>query len=261
MALAACMALVLTSFFLWPRHHDLSYECQTIDEWFKRYSAARMSASVQPIAPAELAFRAMGTNAVSYLARRIIQPQDHSRLIQWRVKYHRQIPRFLTPLLPPVPGSRFAEGMNAAELLAAQIKPPGRLLIPLITPALQSTNSDQRCMAFAALRGIGSDFELARPHLVRGLKDQDSRVQIFAAMAIRWSGPHGRWAVTNLVEAAQTTNLNALGFALQSLNALGTNALPVLPMLTEILDKEKDVNRRQALKEAMDQISRSGSSP
>jgi hypothetical protein len=252
--LALCAATVLACFFL--QRPELSYEGQTIAEWFKRYSAARLSDSAQSPAPAEKAFQALGTNAVPFLVRRINQTQGYTRLSLLRAKYHRHIPEFLGPLLPSYPGQRFMQGMDAAELLATQVKPPGRLLLPLLATALQSSNASQRVMAFAALRGIRSDYEMAQAHLARGLKDPDIRVQEFAAMAIRWHGPHGTWAVTNLLETARTTNLSRLQFSLQALNGLGSNALPIVPRLVEMRDQETDDNRRQVISEAIDYISK-----
>lgn len=253
--LALGAALVLAAFFF--RQPAPRYDGLAIDEWFQRYSAARLSNSAKPSAPAEAAFKAMGADAVPYLVKFINQPQGYTRLSLLRAKHHRRIPRFLTPLLPRYPSERFVQGMDAAELLATQVKPPGRLLVPAITTALQSSNATQRCIAFAALRGVTADYEITQPHLARGLMDPDPRVQKFAAMAIRWHDHHGRWAITNLLQAATTTNFEVFEFTLEALNALGTNSIPVLPGLTNLLATQTQENRRQILAESIERISKS----
>ena len=259
--IAAGLALVVIAFLLcWPSPSP-SYEGRSMEEWFKLYSGTTQDASV-PGAQAQLkqvesAFKVMGTNTVSYLAGRITQDQNLSWLTRWRFKHRQRIPQVLEDRLPRLSGEKFTEGMRAAELLAVQIKPPGEMLLPLIAPAFQSTNASQRLMAFTAVRGISSGHALARPHLARGLRDSDPQVQRMAAMAVRWHG-NATWAVSNLLEAAQSRKLDVINFALQALNQLGTNALPVIPKLKEMLAQETDAERRREIANAIDYISQSG---
>jgi hypothetical protein len=196
----------------------------------------------------------MGTNAVPFLASRITQDSSYSRMDLWRNNVRRRLPQFLKPLLPLAPGTR---ADLAADLLANHIKPPGELLVPLIEPALQSTNADQRLTALIALRGITSGHDLARPWLVRGLQDSDTYVQTAAADTIRRFGPHGKWAVSNLLELTGSTNLDTLEAALHGLNTLGTNSWPILPRLKEMLERETDPQRRVFIAHAITYISES----
>lgn len=134
------------------------------------------------------------------------------------------------------------------------------MLLPLLKSELQSTNADQRVTALIALRGISSGHELARPYLERGLKDSSTQVQRFAADAIRWSGSHGKWAVSNLLELATSPDVDAHQSATHALNILGTNSWPVLPRLGVMLAGEQDEKRRKTIAHAIDYISGSGPS-
>jgi hypothetical protein len=274
LALAACASILAVTLIVWLRPRAPTYEGRTIEEWFKRYDEMRNkgyydavraipNSQRQAVAPAETArvenaFTKMGTNAVPYLAGRITQDCTYSRFELWRIKVRWRLPQILKRFVP-LPISRGSESSTAADLLSSQIKPPGELLMPLIKPALQSTNAYQRVSALIALRGINSGYDLARPYLVQGFKDPDSQVQRFAAVAIRWFGPHGKWAVTNLLQLASgTTNLDTCEAALHGLNTLGTNSWGALPRLKEMLVQEPDEKRRKLIAHAIDYISGSG---
>jgi len=264
MAIAAGMAsAALIILFLWPRSGP-GYAGRSVPDWFRIYHDRRannfpprpaLSAAAE--ANVQSAFRAMGTNAVPYLASRIIQDLEYSRLALWRIRNRQRIPRFIEDRLPPL-RSRTGEAHDAAELLAIQIKPPGEMLVPLLEPALLSTNLDQRTIAILALRGISSGFELTRPHLVRGLKDPDAQLQKLSALAVRGQGMHGKWAISNLLEAAHSPNTETLDYALTALNDLGTNALSIVPELREMLNRETVEARRKIIANAIQYISDSG---
>lgn len=276
LALAACASIMAVTLTFWLRSSGPTYEGRTIEQWFKPYDEMRNksfydavraipASQRQAIAPgetalAENAFKKLGTNAVPYLAGRITQDWTYSRFELWRIKVRWRIPQILKGFVP-LPRSRSSESGTAANLLSSQIKPPGELLLPLIKPALQSTNADKRVHALIALRGINSGYDLARPYLVQGFNDSDSQVQRFAADAIRWFGPHGKWAVTNLLQLAGSTNLDTCQAALHSLNTLGTNSWPVIPKLKEMLLQEQDEKRRKLIAHPIEYISGAGPMP
>jgi hypothetical protein len=247
-----------------------------VEEWLKSYdemsnkgyydavratpASQQQTVTTNDLMFVEAVFKRMGTNAVPYLAGRINQNHGYSRMDVWRIKVRWRLPQMLKGLLP-LPASQGSEAGTAANLLSSQIKPPGEMLLPLIRPALQSTNADQRVTAFIALRGISSGHELARPYLERGLKDPNTQVQRFAADAIRWSGAHGKWAVSNLLELASSPDFDTHESAIHALNILGTNSWPVLPRLKEMLASEQDQKRQKVIANAIDYISGSGSPP
>jgi hypothetical protein len=273
LALAGCAIVAVITLLCWPRAHGPSYEGRTLEEWFNRYdemknkgyydavratpASQQQTVTTNDLTLVESVFKRMGTNAVPYLAGRINQNPGYSRLDVWRIKVRWRLPQLLKGLLP-LPASSGSEAGTAAELLAIQIKPPGEVLLPLIEPALHSTNADQRLTAFLALRGISSGHELARPYLERGLKDPSTQVQRFAADAIRWSGAHGKWAVSNLLELASSPDFETHQSAIHALNTLGTNSWPVIPRLKEMLASEQDEKRRKVIANAIDYISGSG---
>lgn len=259
---AACVVVVLTAILLWLRPQSPGYRGRTVEEWFNIYTRRRADAYPQlpPLAPAELAnaasaFVAMGTNAVAYLAGRINQNQDYAKVTLWRFKNRQRIPTFLEDRLPRMP-NKIGEGMDAAELLAVHIKPPGEMLLPLIDPALRGTNSGQRAMALLALRGISSGYGLTRLHLAAGLSDTNGQIQKLSAIAIRWHGQNGKWAISNLLVAAHTSDEETLSHMLQALNELGTNALPIVPELRQMLTLETSEGKRQIIANTIDYILR-----
>jgi len=277
LALLACASIMAVTLFFWLRPKGPTYEGRTIEEWFERYeelrnksyydavravpASERKAVTPDDMASAENAFRKIGTNAVPYLAGRITQDWNYSRLDLWRIKVRWRIPQILKRFLP-LPRSRSSEAGTASNLLSSQIKPPGELLLPLIMPALQSTNVDKRVRALVALRGISSGHDLARPYLVQGFNDSDSQVQRVTADAIRWFGPPGKWAVSNLLQLTSTsTNLDTFGAALHALNVLGTNSWPIIPRLKQMLVEEQDEQRRKIIAHAIDYISGSGPMP
>src|ERR1043166_5892357 len=257
-ALASFAALAVVALLLWPRLNHPTYERRAVGNWFKRYDEIRnksfydairgnpgyrsiFASPAQPTAPGEMmrvesAFKAMGTNAVLYLVSCITRDLDYSRAETWRIKLRWRVPQILKGLLP-LPASKGSEAWSAAVLLSDQIKPPGEMLLPLLEPALRSTNAEPRLCAFIALIGSSSGHELTRPYLLQGLKDSDSQVQKFAANVVRRFGPHGKWAVTNLLEVANSPVFETHEAALHALNIMGTNAWPVVPQLKEMLAK------------------------
>jgi len=153
-----------------------------------------------------------------------------------------------------LPKFKAIEGSAAANLLY-QIRPPGEILLPLIEPALQSMNSNQRVQAFLALRGISSGHELMRAHVLRGLNDSHSEVQYWAAETVGRCGPHGKWAVSNLLEMANSPDLRVHEGAVTALNNLGTNALSAVPRLREMLAGETNAQRRKIIANSIDYLS------
>ena len=275
LAFAGCAAVAVIAFLCWPRVHGPIYEGRTVEEWFKSYDELKNKggydavrgippAERQPVAQsdlmlAELAFRRMGTNAVPYLASRITQGFDYSRMEVWRIKIRGRLPQVLKGLLP-LPASKGGQAITAANLLSDQLKPPGEMLLPLLEPALQS-NVNLRVVAFVALRGISSGHELARPYLERGLNDSNSLVQRCAIDVISYFGEHGNWAVSNFLELASSPDFDTHEAAIYALKRLGTNSWPVLPRLKEMSAAERDERRRKGIADAIRNIHTPGPGP
>ena len=273
LALAGCASVAVIALLWWPRAHGPNFEGRTVEVWFKSYDemrnkgyydAVRVTPSSQQktvttnaLMLTESVFKRMGTNAVPYLASRLNQDPGYSRMELWRIKVRWRLPQMLKGLLP-LPESRGAKAATAANLLYSHIKPPGEMLLPLIKPALQSTNVGNRAVAFVALRGISSGHGMAKPYLEQGLKDPNSQVQRWAAEAIRESGAHGKWAVSNLLELASSPDFETHRSAIHGLNILGTNSWSVLPRLKEMLASEQDEKRQKVIAHSIDYISGSG---
>jgi hypothetical protein len=257
-------AIVLVLVF---RPRSPSHQGLTVEEWFTQYDELwnasyydairglpRRSIQAQAFEPGQEAFRAMGTNAVSFLAGRILLDPTYSPVELWRIKKRRQLPNWLRFALPTA-RSRGSEASTAANLLSGVIKPPGEMLVPLLEPALRSTNGEQRLTALIAVRGIRSGYELARPYVERALHGSDAQLQRFGADAVRWFGPaQGQWAVDRLLELVGSPNPDVFEGAVHSLNSLGTNSLRVLPQLKKLLADEPDEARRKKLEHSVHYI-------
>lgn len=264
-----CFILAAVIIFIWPRTHGPIFEGRSIEEWFKDYDELRNinyydsfratpASQQKTVSPDDLkriesVFQRMGTNAMPCLAGRINHDFEYSRMELWRIKNHGRLPQLLKRLLPR-PTFKFIESNTAAHLLSAHVQPPGEMLIPLITPSLESSNSSPRIMALLALRGISSGYELARPYLEQGLKDTNTTILRLSADVIRGHGLHQKWAVSNLLELAGSPNFDTHRAAIAALDALGTNSLTSVPRLKEMRAKEQDKKRRQVLADGIDRI-------
>jgi len=229
--------VVLGVFWLSLRTEQSTYDGKSISYWSAR--SVKLVTSYNGINdPDEVkllrrAFNVMGTNAVPYLASRITQDLRESRFNLVRFRLWRSLPDFMKRFFRP-PTEKQSEAMSAAGILSSDIKPPGRILVPLLEPALTSTNSSQRFWAIAALTGISSDYELARPHVLQALEDSNPVVQRLGINAIGRYGPHGHWALSNLVSLVRSRDFQTYSAAVGALNALRTNAVPALPILDEM---------------------------
>jgi len=136
---------------------EVTYQGQTLEQWFN--GAPSHSNTLG-------AFRAIGTNALPFLASRINRRLRLSLLESFRVKLRDWV---RVPI--SVPRSRLQDAQAAAALLSEQLQPPGEILLPLLEPALRSTQIAQRILAFQALQGISSGYDLGRSHVEQALGD------------------------------------------------------------------------------------------
>jgi len=65
---------------------------------------------------------------------------------------------------------------HAARLLSQLIHPPTELLLPLLKPALESSDAFQQAMALTTLARASGDRKLALPHVVKALENPDQEL-------------------------------------------------------------------------------------
>ena len=152
------LAGLLGGIFAFGTSRGPKHEGRTAAEWLRHYCERVYLRPTRNASTAEvqLAFRAMGTNAVPYLAGRITGTQvDSSMENRWR-----QLREWAH--LVPTPTRRM-QAEAAALLLAHASKPPGEMLVPLLERAFSSPDPQQRANALVAVRGISSGDSLAKP--------------------------------------------------------------------------------------------------
>jgi HEAT repeat protein len=203
LAVAACaLAAVAVAGWLALRPSGPTHEGRTVEEWFEEYAevaTGSVTVSAHSVEELDAAFKALGTNMTPYLAGLIVQPQSES-WDYWSFRFaklRQSAPDSLRWLVPRL-HHRANEGVCAATLFSYG-EMPARELIPLLKPALDSTNAHQRANALMALESVSADFPQAGPYLERGLQDADPYVQGSALSTITALGAKGWRAETTLV--------------------------------------------------------------
>jgi hypothetical protein len=139
-----------------------------VEKWFGRICRAEAALGGQQQlggTPNHKAFRAMGTNALPFLAGQILnlRPTSATRSNLYRLFLH----------APDWAGrGRFAPWHFAAQEageLIEELRPPMALLLPLLEPALAGTNKYVRGEAIRLLGCATGNLEAAGPHVVRAL--------------------------------------------------------------------------------------------
>jgi hypothetical protein len=253
---------VIAFALFWFRPKGPTNEGKTVEEWFNAAYKNMFQAFHGHLQPpssdrydsslhyhCEMAFRGFGTNALSFLVGKINQDMTPSKTSQHHWELYEKSEGML-----PKPKDKTLEGYLAADLLREQIKPRGHLLVPLLAPALQSTNSHQRSLALTSLKGINSDRELALPYLMKGLQDPNPEVRDVCADALENYGAAAKPAVSNLVVVADDLLGWVAESALETLAKLGTHAAAAVPALQEMLAKETDEQRRKAIADTLEKI-------
>ena len=132
----AAVAVIACAWWLWPRD-VYRYQGKTVEQWFRDYTPVPYDSGVMG------AFVEMGTNAVPFLASRINQDPNPSRLERW------------VNMLPLRfrPASKQSDALLAAVILHSCVDDPETILTlrELLRPALTSMNKDQVAAARHAL--------------------------------------------------------------------------------------------------------------
>lgn len=206
---------------------------------------------------AEDAFRALGTEALPYLAGLINQDTTPTSSDRWRVAIRSRLSLKFQDWAP-YPRDRNNEISMAASILYV-IEPPAGQLLPLIEPALLSTNVDQRRITLLSLRSVSSGKEQTIPWIVKGLEDPDPSVRSAAASALAGQGEHARLAITNLV--MMILNETDGSMKRNARQELSTRALigftsDAIPMLQEQLADETNEAKRKEINDMLASINR-----
>ncbi len=256
--LCACIfAVGIAAFFAWPSLQKPKYQGQTMEEWFN--TAYEISSRIRSFEADKVemhrvgpAFRHFDTNAVPYLAGRITQDFADSKLDKWLMKIRDASPQSLKRLAPP-PKAKGLEALIAIDILSGHFRPNSNQLLPLLQPALHSTNHIQRASAVVALRSIGGSKEKAWPYVLKALEDSEPVVSLNADWMITNFTHEAAQSLPEILRIAGATNASGAS-AIMALLWLGTNASAAIPQLEQMLNSETDEIRREIISAALSSV-------
>jgi HEAT repeat protein len=217
------------------------YQGKPLSYWFGEYCRYGYSRS-----PGEergnralKALRAIGTNAVPFLVVQTFSTNQDSPLTT-----------NLVPLLSKLGLPEFipADDRRAAAFQAVfEIKPPADALLPLLAPALRSSDEANRAAALYMLGAIGNGAEVTVPHLIAGLQSTNASERVAAVGAAASLGLPVKAVIPELIEILKRPDQGAARYypgafggepsmhvaAAIALRSFGTNAAAAIPVLLE----------------------------
>ncbi|MCC6233334.1 MAG: hypothetical protein IT580_11865 [Verrucomicrobiales bacterium] len=231
----------------WRDRHLPRHDGRTAREWFTRFHLERARDQEGSPRSARLfdcqdAFLAMGTNAVPFLIERVFDyrpdPPLRSRLREFN---RRQLPDWAgRDLFPP----HWLANEAAWELLRDQ-RPPASLVLPLILPRLQGTNTFMRRPALAVLGTVGDGGDQAADLAVTQFTNStDLTLRLMALEALARLGSAASNALPFLLQdppGPQTARPIGL-----LASRLGTNATRAIPWLETLLTDTNSTRRIHA---------------
>ena len=199
----------------------LTYQGKTVKAWLLGLSTTDPKARDE----AEMAFKALGTNAIPELAR--LLRADDARWRKWIWSHPTRIPRPLRRLvLQHVSSPQTYLIRPAAARALAKLGPAAAAAKPDLVRALQDKVNGTYWEAGTALGRIG---KLSVPDLIKAMQDPDTLVRCAAAHGLGEVGPDATPAVPALTQMLTQGSENERQIAAQSLKKIGAPVLSPLP--------------------------------
>jgi hypothetical protein len=183
------------------RNREPTYGGKPLSRWFYQYCSAnpRRGYAEAPRDDALFAIRQLGTSAVPYILEQYLNTNKDSSFQTNILANLGSLPR----ALGFQPYISIAERSDNAGYLLREIKPPMAMLLPTVTNGFANSNSLRYLESLWLLGCVGDGAEQAVPWLARALQQP----------AVKWSH----------------------NLAAQSLQWLGTNAKPAIPVMIAAL--------------------------
>lgn len=223
------------------KHWCAEYEA-TWSDWYAEYEAAWRDHEREEIVQA---IRAMGDDAVKLLVQRAFRGLKPSKVQKFYREIHLRLPRALQKHLPDI---FFSTQIILPQEIEAQavstlhaIKPPARVLLPLLADSLHGSDQTRRKAAIFLLGAVGEGGEQAVPYLQEALRDRDYFTRRLAVQSLVFIGPAAHPAVPALVEALKDPAINER--AIVVLGNIGPPAKIAVPQITEFLQSTNPVTR------------------
>ncbi len=223
---------------------------RSVSSWFRQYSRSIHDENAKE--ESQLALRALGTNAVSFLLRECFSThQDSAASTNFQT--------FLAHLPWPF---RFAPFVSANEIretaaeMVQAIKPPAAFILPYVTNAFKGTNQGQHRMAIYLLADIGEGAERAVPWLRLGLRSSDAWLITLAMRSAERLGRAAREVVPDLMAGLTNVPIQRrfLWGGSKALASIGHEAAPAIPLLKERFLGETDIAVRLVIAGAVCRI-------
>ena len=249
------LALIVGCWLWFGPSNEPKYEGLPVSYWFKEYCRRPSNhLEMEDLWRAQEAVQKMGTNAFPYLVGEALNTNQDSA---FKVNYYE--------LLGKLPGSWGMPQLvsrddirSSAVNAIANIGFSAKNILPLLTKALQETNTLQYKQAISILRYVDTkDAETLVPYFAMALHDADPDVQFNSLWVLYFLGPVAKAAVPDLIEflgSPQNTN-NVLNTVAVLGNIRGA-AAPSIPYLKDMFDKETDWWLRSVIACSLCQIDR-----
>ncbi|MDB6124816.1 MAG: repeat protein, partial [Pedosphaera sp.] len=233
----AALVLIVVGRHFYEQSQQPKYAGRTVSDWFEQYYRCGQWLRSDPAAHDEAAeaIRGIGTNAIPFLLEEAFNSKGNSAL---RTNLSKLMNSFPTSLNLATFASREFIGSEAADAIR-EIKPPARMVLPRLEKALAETNIFSYRQALYLLGCIDGDEEKGVPYLIAGVKNADPLTRSLALQSLKWIGPPAKAAVPTVMQIL--TISNSPGFrmsAVTTLGAMGSNAVPALGKLKEMLAQE-----------------------
>ena len=249
------LALIGGCWLLFGPSNEPKYEGRPVSFWFRQYCRKPSNGpDTEDLYRAREALQKMGTNALPYLVGEALSTNQDSA---FKVNYYELLGKLPDSWGMPQFVSRDDIRSFAVNAIA-NIGFSAKNILPLLTKALQETNTLQYKQAISILRYVGTnDAETLVPYFAKALHDADPDVQFNSLWVLYFLGPVAKAAVPDLIELlGSSQNTKNLHNTVAVLGNIRGGAVTAIPYLKEMFDKETDWWLRSVIACSLCQIDR-----
>jgi hypothetical protein len=267
-----------------PGDHGPMQNGKSLDEWLMVFYESRYRPEFNHTEPAQLAIKALGSNAVPHLVRRIAEGKERTlhvawlvngspslRKIEWLRKWANDDPRQALADgasdafwdVGPAGDSAVAELTRLASLPNSTITARRALhalggigttnCLPQLIAAMTNSNADIRASAADALKNLKDSARPAVPLLVASLRHPNTRLALSSANALGWLKLEPEIVVPALTAGLEDSRPIIREVTMSSLLQMGQFARPAIPALLN-LTNAPDQRTRDAARDVIRQI-------
>jgi hypothetical protein len=250
--------ILAVGFVYFETHRGPFYKGKPVSYWFKEYGRSRGDTDdTNHQAEIEQAFQEMGTNALPYLAKQGLYTGLYTA---WRTNVYKWLSKLPDAWNLPYSFGLEDNSREASELIN-HLQPAYHIALPVIKPALDSTNATLHYRALDILFSCGgddNDLPLILRCYARALHYRDRESRHMALLMLAGSDNHAltKAEVPDLLDILND-NKDPDGLyveAASALGSLGTNAAAAIPPLQTLFAHETNWFARVKLAGALCRI-------